>query len=84
MLIRESAVDLAAGTLDKRWTYVLPDGRRTEHESRLRLHLPHTVAELAAGCGFADIRLLGGIGGEPLDLDSGRCILVATRPGAPR
>jgi SAM-dependent methyltransferase len=82
LLVRESTVDLAAGALDKRWTYVLPDGRRVEHRSRLRLHLPHTIAELAAGVGFTDVTLLGGVDGAPLALDSGRCLLVATRPGA--
>jgi SAM-dependent methyltransferase len=80
VLLRESRVDLGAGSLCKRWTYFLPDGRRVEHESAVRLYLPHTLVELFRAAGFADVRLLGSTAGEPLSLDSPRCLLLARRP----
>ncbi len=78
-LVRDSRLDLAAGALHKRWTYHLPDGRTVEHDSTVRLHLPHTVAELLRGVGFAEVVLHGDTDGSPLALDSRRCILVASK-----
>lgn len=79
-LVRESRLDLALGAMHKRWTYHLPDGRTVEHDSTVRLHLPHTIAELMRGVGFTDLVLHGELDGSPLTLDSRRCILIATRP----
>jgi SAM-dependent methyltransferase len=80
VLLRESRVDTAAGALRKRWTYFLPDGRRVEHRSQVRLYLPHTLADLCRGAGFGGVELYGSIAGAPLDLDSPRCIVRARRP----
>lgn len=79
-LIRESELDLARGVLRKLWRYTLPDGRRVEHVSMVRLYLPHSLAELACRAGFVDVVLHGELDASPLGLDSRRCILVATRP----
>ncbi len=84
-LARESSVDLAAGALDKRWTYFLPDGRRVTHNSRVRLYQPHELARLLRGVGFVDVEFFGDIGGPdrapgPLSLDTLRCIGRARRP----
>jgi len=82
-LARESSVDLAAGALDKRWTYFLPDGRRVTHSSRVRLYQPHELVRLLRSVGFAEIELFGDIGPKPdvpLTLDTLRCICRARRP----
>ncbi len=80
VLVRETSLDLAAGFMNKVWTYFLPNGRRVTHESRLRLYLPHTLVALMRGVGFEEITLHGGICGEPLDADTKRCIVVGRRP----
>ena len=79
-LVRESRVDLGAGALLKRWTYFLPDGRRVEHDSTVRLYLPHTLGELFRSVGFTSVELFGSIAGDPLGLDSPRCLVLARRP----
>ncbi len=80
VLVRETSLDLAAGFMNKVWTYFLPNGRRVTHESRVRLYLPHTLVSLMRGVGFEDVALHGGIHGEPLDADTKRCIVVGRRP----
>ncbi|HJZ57088.1 MAG TPA: class I SAM-dependent methyltransferase [Gemmataceae bacterium] len=80
LLLREGEADLAAGALRQRWTFVLPDGTRRERHSLVRLYLPHELARLLAEAGFEEVEFLGGIDGEPLELDSPRCIALARRP----
>jgi SAM-dependent methyltransferase len=81
VVLRESTADLAAGALVQRWTFFLPDGGRLQRHSAVRLYLPHVLGEMMRAAGFGDIRYHGGLAGEPLDLDSPRCILVGTRAG---
>lgn len=78
-LIRESKVDTESGLLLKTWTYILPDARRVIHDSRVRLYLPHRIAEMLESCGFEGVGIYGGVDGEPIELDSERCILRARR-----
>jgi 2-polyprenyl-3-methyl-5-hydroxy-6-metoxy-1,4-benzoquinol methylase len=80
LLVRESTLDLAGGSLRQRWLFVLPDGSRQVRQSAIRLYLPHHLAGMLQTCGFADITFHGGVRGEPLGLDSHRCILIARRP----
>jgi SAM-dependent methyltransferase len=82
ILLRESTLDLPGGRLLQRWSFVLPDGRRTVRNTAVRLYLPHLLAELLSRCGFVDVALHGSVRGEPIGPDSPRCILVARRPGA--
>jgi SAM-dependent methyltransferase len=79
-LLRETTLDLPRGVMRKRWTYFLPDGRRVEHASRVRLHLPHQIVDMLRSVGFTDVELYGSPRGEPLGLDSPRCIARARRP----
>ena len=79
-LRRTSRIDAAAGLLHKLWTYTLPDGRRVDRASSMRLYMPWQVAAMLAAAGFTDIRLTGSMAGEPLAVDSPRLIAVARRP----
>jgi 2-polyprenyl-3-methyl-5-hydroxy-6-metoxy-1,4-benzoquinol methylase len=79
-LVRETLLDLSEGMMKKTWTYLLPGDRRVEHRSAVRLYLPHTLACMLRDVGFEDIELLGSVRGEPLALESPRCIAVARRP----
>jgi len=79
-LTRQSGWDFSRGRLSKLWTFELADGRRLERPSSVRLYLPHALRELLEGVGFVDCRIFGSVRGEPLGLDSPRCILVGQKP----
>ncbi len=79
-LQRLSEVDARTGTLLKQWIYHLPDGRVVRHRSAMRLYMPWQVATMLREAGFADIRLLGSLAGEPVALGSQRLIVLARAP----
>ncbi len=79
VLLRESRVDLPRGRLEKRWCFFHPDGRRSAHDSAVRLYLPTELARLLEAAGFVDVRFCGDVRGGPLELDSERCIALARR-----
>ncbi len=81
LLLRESELDLAEGSLRQRWTIVLPEGRTSVRHTAIRLYLPHDLAAMLTGVGFTEVRFFGGVRGEALAIDSPRCILIARRPG---
>jgi len=82
-LTRETTLDLAAGTMAKTWRYELPEskivGTQPVRTSTLRLYMPSQLIELLRASGFDDIELYGDETGEPLTIDSPRCIAVAVR-----
>lgn len=80
LLLRESTIDLPGGWLRQHWTFLMPDGRRCQRATAVRLYLPHDLAAMLRRCGFQDITFHGGVRGEPLGLDSPRCICAARRP----
>lgn len=80
VMLRESRFDVARGLLHKRWTFVSPDGRPVERPSTIKLYTPDRLAALVAAAGFADLQILGGIDGAPIELASPRCIVLARRP----
>lgn len=79
LLIRETAIDLAAGLMNKTWT-LIRDGESSVRRSSIRLYLPHQVAELVAGAGFAVEGTYAGTDREPLGVDALRCVVVGRRP----
>lgn len=80
IILCENELDLAAGLIHSRWTFLLPDGSRWVRHVRPRLYLPHTLASMLEGCGFVDLELFGSADGEPLELSSPRCIILGRRP----
>jgi SAM-dependent methyltransferase len=80
LLLREGRLDLEGGFLKQVWTCLMPDGRRWSRPSRVRLYLPHQLADLLGQCGFRDVHLAGGVRGEALSPTSPRCICLARRP----
>ena len=79
VLVRESEVDLSGGFLRQIWTWFVEGAAPIERESRLRLYLPHNLREMLERCGFDMIEFCGGVGGEPLRLDSPRLICLARK-----
>ncbi len=82
VLIRESQLDLAQGSIHKRWTYFLGDGRRVEHDSSVRLYDPVTLARLFMAAGFLKPVIFGNLDASPLTLNSPRCIVVGQKPSS--
>ena len=80
VLWRDSAIDLARGSMKKKWTYFVPNGERVEHESTVKLYLPDALGALLSRVGFVEVCFFGDVHGGPLDLDSPRCIAIAQRP----
>jgi hypothetical protein len=80
VMLRESRFELARGLLHKTWTFVLPDGRRVEHPSTVKLYAPDRLAAMLGEVGFVDVRVHGGIDRQPITLASPRCIVVGVRP----
>ena len=80
VLLRESALDLAAGAITKTWTYFLPDGRRVVRPSRVRLYMPHELVCLFEQAGFTQVELFGDLELRPLGLDSPRCLVRGRAP----
>jgi hypothetical protein len=81
-LTRESALDVDAGFLHKRWIYDYDDGRTFTRTSTVRLHTPWELRALLRGAGFDSVRMVGDVDGRPLGPDSPRCIAIATRTAA--
>ncbi|HET9958458.1 MAG TPA: class I SAM-dependent methyltransferase [Polyangiaceae bacterium] len=92
-LVRESQIELREMVMLKKWRYDFRAERTTEditdrkanrrtvqHHSRVRLYLPHELIALFERAGFGDIELYGDLAGNPLGLDSPRCIVVGRRP----
>jgi SAM-dependent methyltransferase len=82
VMLRESRFDLARGLLHKVWTFILPDGRRLERPSTIKLYTPDRMVALLASVGFTELEVFGGVDGQPITLASPRCIVVGQRPGA--
>jgi 2-polyprenyl-3-methyl-5-hydroxy-6-metoxy-1,4-benzoquinol methylase len=80
LILRETTLDWMRGMFRMDWTFLAPDGRRTDRQTETRMYLPHTLSEMLQSCGFVDVELLGSIQGEPLGLDSPRCICLARKP----
>ena len=80
VLWRDSTIDLASGSMKKRWTYFVPGAERVEHESTVKLYLPDAIARMLERVGFVDVELFGDVRGGALGLDSPRCIALARRP----
>ena len=76
-LTRDTTLDLVRGLMHKRWRI---DPGAVVRDTTVRAYQPHELVRLAEQAGFADIALVGSIRGEPLELDSPRCILLARRP----
>jgi cyclopropane fatty-acyl-phospholipid synthase-like methyltransferase len=79
LLLRETCIDLARGMTLTDWTFLAPDGRRTLRQTETRMYLPHVLGEMLRSSGFGEVEYFGSIQGEPLGIDSPRCICVGRK-----
>ncbi|MEZ4534243.1 MAG: hypothetical protein R3D26_04415 [Cyanobacteriota/Melainabacteria group bacterium] len=79
---RESSLNLIEGLREQRWIFHMPDGKELVHDTSLKMYLPDAIVESLQLCGFVDVEVFGSVFGDPLELDSERCIFIARRPSA--
>jgi len=74
ILWRRSFYNDKTKMMAKIWTYLLPDGERIVHESRVRCYTPAELQILFMQCGLKNIACFGDEEGAPLSKTSSRCI----------
>ncbi len=79
LLLRESAIDLARGRMEKTWSFFVEGRREVERKSSVRLYMPDAIATMLERAGFHEVLMLGSTDGEPLQLDSPRLIALARK-----
>jgi len=80
LLIRESQINLTSGMLEQLWTIFLPTGKQLKKQSFVKIYLPHALADMLKECGFCSVDIYSNVLGEPLSLNTPRCIYKATKP----
>ena len=79
-VVRDCTLDLLRGRLEQRWTTTDASGRTSSRASSVKLYPPHQLAELLRAAGFRDVELLGSVAGDPVAVDSPRCIALGRTP----
>jgi SAM-dependent methyltransferase len=80
VFLEEHEFDVVKGRNRARWTFVRPDGRRSELVHSLRTYAPHELIAMLERAGLALAGSWGGFDGSELSLDSWRLILLARKP----
>ncbi|WP_163832804.1 class I SAM-dependent methyltransferase [Spartinivicinus ruber] len=79
VLVRHSEIDFEHDILKKDWYYFIEEGERVHYQSEVKLYSPAQLMSLFEVAGFSRVRLFGDVDGQPLSLDSPRCIVVGQR-----
>jgi 2-polyprenyl-3-methyl-5-hydroxy-6-metoxy-1,4-benzoquinol methylase len=79
--IDENEFDFLEGRNRARWTFVHPDGSRTELVHSVRTYTPHELAVMLEAAGLAVEAAWGGWDGAELSFKSRRLIFLARKPG---
>jgi cyclopropane fatty-acyl-phospholipid synthase-like methyltransferase len=80
LFLEEHEFDLQRGRNRSRWTFVRPDGTRSELVHSLRTYAPHELVAMLERAGLEPEGSWGGFDGSELSLDSWRLILLARKP----
>lgn len=80
LFLEEHEFDLLRGRNRSRWTFVKPDGSRSELVHSLRTYAPHELVAMLERVGLEPEGSWGGFDRSQLSLDSSRLILLARRP----
>lgn len=81
VITRECEIDEDTDIMKQVWHWQLPDGRKIESPSTLRLYMPGQLVRLFERAGFTNVKLYGNLEGDPRSDFSPRCICVGRRPG---
>ncbi len=78
-LIRHSCIDFKRNILQKEWCYFLADGEKIIYESEVCLYQPYQLAYFFEKAGLSNVQIFGDLFGNPLTLDSPRCIVIGQK-----
>jgi cyclopropane fatty-acyl-phospholipid synthase-like methyltransferase len=78
--LQEHDYEILAGRNRAVWTFVRPDGSRSELVHSLRTYAPHELAAMLRWAGLEVEGAWGGFDGSELSFDSWRLILLARKP----
>lgn len=81
VITRNCEIDEETDLMKQVWNWQMPDGRKIETPSTLRLYTPGQLVRLFERAGFSNIKLYGNLEGDPRSDRSPRCICVGRRPG---
>ncbi len=76
----EHEFDFLRGRNSARWTFLYPDGRRSELLHSVRTYTPHELASMLERAGLAVEEAWGGWDGSELSFESRRLIMLARKP----
>ncbi len=76
----EHEFDFLRGRNAARWTFLYPDGRRSELLHSVRTYTPHELASMLERAGLAVEEAWGGWDGSELSFESRRLIMLARKP----
>lgn len=80
VITRNCEIDEETDLMKQVWNWQMPDGRKIETPSTLRLYTPGQLVRLFERAGFTNIKLYGNLEGDPRSDRSPRCICVGRRP----
>ena len=80
--VDEHSFDFLRGRNAARWTFIRPDGTRSELVHSVRSYTPHELAAMLSRAGLEVIAAWGGFDGSELSFDGARLILLAQKPKA--
>jgi SAM-dependent methyltransferase len=76
----EHDFDFRRGTNQARWTFVRPDGARSELAFSIRVYAPHELVAMVERAGLEVVEIWGGWDGAELSFESKRLILLGRKP----
>ena len=80
LFLQDHRFDFLAGRNRARWTFVRPDGTRSELVHSIRGYTPHELAAMLSRAGLDVAGAWGGFDGSELSFDGWRLILLARKP----
>ncbi|MBD0329144.1 MAG: class I SAM-dependent methyltransferase [Thermoleophilia bacterium] len=80
LFLQEHRFDVLRGRNEARWTFVHPDGRRSEIVHSVRAYAPHELAAMLERAGLPVEAAWGSFDGSELTRESWRTILLARKP----
>jgi SAM-dependent methyltransferase len=80
VLLQDHKFDFLQGRNQARWTFVRPDGARSELLHSVRTYAPHELVSMLVRAGLELEGSWGGFDGSELSFDGTRLILLAQKP----
>lgn len=76
LLLEQRTWDIKHSRMNGLWTFVAPNGARTQHSSSVRIYGLAELLAIANKIGFSILKLYGSYGGEPFQIGSEHALLL--------